>query len=342
MFRLLIDTCVWLDIAKDRHQEPMLAAVEELVKSRRIELLLPRTILDEFTRNKRRIVQESIQSISTTLKRAREVVDKFGLGRPKRTALAELNEIEHRLPTLGEAAVASVTRIEQLFKQSPVIEIYDQIKLRAAQRGIDKRAPFHRQRNGMDDAILIEVYRSVVEQPQVKGTRFAFVTHNKSDFSQPAGDSRVPHPDLAAYFTKVRSLYVTTLGELLRRIEPGLVSEITMEREWHEESRRVSEIVSAIDELVNKVWFNRHMNLRNDLLHGKIKVIERAAWTPKNNQRTIIREVLKGAIRSATQMEKRYGKKELGPWTDFEWGMLNGKLSALRWVLGDEWDMLDT
>ncbi len=36
------------------------------------------------------------------------------------------------------------------------------------------------------------------------------------------------------------------------------------------------------------------------------------------------------------------GKDNLGPYTDFEWGMINGKLSALRWVLGDEWDMLDT
>jgi len=47
------------------------------------------------------------------------------------------------------------------------------------------------------------------------------------------------------------------------------------------------------------------------------------------------------AMRAA---EKRYGKRKIRTYyhDDFGWGMLNGKLSALRWVLGDEWDMLDT
>jgi hypothetical protein len=75
----------------------------------------------------------------------------------------------------------------------------------------------------------------------------------------------------------------------------------------------------------------------------KHKVVDPNPGEPfRYKQNETLREVWKRAMKAATRVEKKYGKKNLGPWDDFEWGMINGKLSALRWVLGDEWDMLDT
>lgn len=51
MFKILIDTCVWLDLAKDYKQQVILTALEELIIQGDIELVLPRTVVDEFARN---------------------------------------------------------------------------------------------------------------------------------------------------------------------------------------------------------------------------------------------------------------------------------------------------
>ena len=71
MFKILIDTCVWLDLAKDYQQQPILTALEELIRMGDIELILPRTVLDEFARNKGRVVEESSRSLSGTMKRVK-------------------------------------------------------------------------------------------------------------------------------------------------------------------------------------------------------------------------------------------------------------------------------
>jgi hypothetical protein len=77
--------------------------------------------------------------------------------------------------------------------------------------------------------------------------------------------------------------------------------------------------------------------------HGKIKIVEKETFPVKDHQRRPIqRDVWEGALKAAAKVEKKYGLENLGPWDDFEWGMLNGKLSALRWALADDWDMLDT
>jgi hypothetical protein len=53
--------------------------------------------------------------------------------------------------------------VEAMFSQATIIETTDAVKLRAAQRAIDKRVPFHHEgKNSINDAILIEVYAQFV------------------------------------------------------------------------------------------------------------------------------------------------------------------------------------
>jgi PIN domain len=152
------------------------------------------------------------RSLSGVLKRVKNVVDRFGDARRKRIVLEQLNDVDHRLPILGESAIDSIARIEKLLVTSAIIETTDAVKLRAAQRAIDRRAPFHRQRNGIDDAILIETYADRLTE-RAPRTRFAFVTHNTKDFSHPTGNDKLPHPDIAPYLSRIRSLFFVSLAE---------------------------------------------------------------------------------------------------------------------------------
>lgn len=91
--------------------------------------------------------------------------------------------------------------------------------------------------------------------------------------------------------------------------------------------RGIEEIQKAAKEIEERVWYDRQsllMDQRN--LSG----------------RTLPEDILAKAEAAARRIEETYGKDHLGLRSDFEWGMWNGKLSALRWVLGSEWDSLDT
>lgn len=341
---LLLDTCVWLDLAGSEANEPLLAAVETLCRQGAIELAVPRIIQDEFARNKDRIVKESGRSLAGTLKRARVALWKYGDPRKRRKAADVLNDIEHRLTGSLDVTAEAVARIEKMFTRS-VLKGDDDAALRAAsERALKKRAPFHTGKNSFADAVIIELYGQMVAN--TKG-RCVFVTHNVKDFSLASGDQRRPHADIAPFFSRIKSRYFIKVVDALRALRPNEFREAMYEHEFMIEPRSASEIGDAIEEMTDRVWYDRHMVMRHAVEMGKCKVISKKEFGPQHYRasahgKLIVDDILAGALKAARRVETKYGKDNLGPYSKFEWGMINGKLSALRWAMGDDWDMLDT
>ena len=312
MHKILIDTCVWLDMAKDPKQQGLVNVIEELIRSKELTLIVPRIVLDEFIRNKERVIKEGTKSLSSVIKRAKDLVDKFGDQKKKQDVLEQLSNVDYKIPTLGEAATVLVTRIEGLLKEATIIETTDDVKLRAVQRAIENKAPYHHHKNSINDAIIIEIYTDIIQDDRSSGFRFAFVTHNKNDFSLPNGNDKFPHPDFAMYFSKIKSHYFINLAEAVHRISPELVTDIMIEDEWAEEPRSMSEIIEAEGEFFDKIWYNRHLNWLYRIKIGQDKIVDNVP-EGKYQPNVTPREIFEGARKVAKSVEKKYGRKNLGP-----------------------------
>lgn len=90
--------------------------------------------------------------------------------------------------------------------------------------------------------------------------------------------------------------------------------------------RSLKQILNASEELDTRLWYGRKMPPEHYRKDG----------TPEY--------IIKGMLKSMKKAEKKYGKQSLmeNMKSDWDWGYLSGKVSAIRWVLGLDWDELDT
>jgi hypothetical protein len=115
--------------------------------------------------------------------------------------------------------------------------------------------------------------------------------------------------------------------------EPNLVfceedAEEDGEEECYFKMRSEEEIHRAAQELGDKVWYYRKEHL--------VSAVERREESIPPD------DIANRMFAEMRRIKQEYGEANLGPLTDWEWGYLNGKLSAIRWAQGLEWDNLDT
>ncbi|UTY57187.1 PIN domain-containing protein [Massilia sp. erpn] len=335
MHLVMLDTCVWLDLATQKAELPMLAAIESLVQDGSIKILLPELVRVEFERNKERVIDATRRRLSSEFRVVKGVIESFG-GDGKGAALETLDDLNLRLPILSEATHSTANRVLDLFETALEISISDTAKVRAAERAIAKKAPFHRQKNSVADAVLAEAFHEFRTAYAGDYATFRFVTHNVTDFSDK--DHRKPHNDLIEIFDGNNSFYFNSTSLAIEDLLDLDEFHYEYGFAWEDEIRGLQEIMSALDELFDKVWYNRHMNLMYHIENGDVEIVP--AGTKRYGNEVVHEDVLVRAKSAAQKVREKY--EDTGPWDDFEWGMLNGKLSALRWVLGDDWDMLDT
>lgn len=175
----------------------------------------------------------------------------------------------------------------------------------------------------MDKTVDVRIYHleriaNILNTPKMYGIRLEYL------------EIEMTKEEQLSYFSYVNEQGITRIEQKLDDLCANIrnqTEKISVFDDTEEEVRTLKEVLEAENMFFDKIWFDRHLSLEYRIEQG-IEDVNPEIW--------------KGAMEAARKVIEKYGEENLGPYSDFEWGMLNGKLSALRWVLGCEWDMLDT
>ncbi|MEA1843417.1 PIN domain-containing protein [Agrobacterium tumefaciens] len=338
MLKVLVDTCVWLDLLGDYRVRPRLKAFVHLVRRGKIGLIVPRIVVEEFDRNKVKTLKAISTGMANHVGEASRLARKFMRSNQSTELSRHLEDLAEQMNRESEAAEREIHEVERLFEEFPITPTSDAARLRVSRRAEAKLAPFHRGTNSTADALILEGFReAIAADPDIENT-YIFITSNHSDFSQVNGDRRVPHPDLAEYFPENRASFALDVMSVISLFGMDIIHQFMPDE--FDEPRKKTEIMEMIDKLEDISRYHDIKDREKLIEAGRIVIVEddpdsRRKPTPPG---IIRRSILERQRRQLEDLEAKLDEDEKRELDEWERGELSGRLAALEWLMGGEWD----
>ena len=232
MHYLVIDTCVWVDLAVSEFS--LVEKLFQLVDTKKVRVVLPEVVKDEWNRCRAKVSRQVTTEIKKTRSAAIEIAS-FLQG----SHIRELSSMISVIDPMSKGKQISAQRIkaiEEIMEASSTIavQISLQVKLQAVAYALDKKAPF-RQRNSMGDALIF--FAAIEWANSNTPFRSVFVTHNTKDFSETSG-GEADHDSITRLAPELQTLadesgmrYGIIFGRVLNEVEEAIATEAEVERE---------------------------------------------------------------------------------------------------------------
>jgi hypothetical protein len=228
--RLLVDTCVWLDIAGDARLAPLLDVLDRLCLRGTLQLVVPDVVIGELDRNFDGVQQKTKRVYEALVRDVLDMGQVLTTDADREELRRSLGKVANALPTFQGALNSRLRRVKAMLTHAGVFAqtSTESMMLNAFRRGLAKKAPFTRGKNSCGDSLILEHFDTCARTLSTDD-RYALVTSNKQDFSSP-DDHRLPHPDIAELFDGAQRIFSINLAEYIKGIDnTGAVSPAVVE-----------------------------------------------------------------------------------------------------------------
>lgn len=218
MIPLILDSNIWIEfLAKD--QNGIYALFMEKLDAGDVFAVTNDVIIEEWKRNKESTINKIKETILKEAKPAKTICE--FLSEPDKKALGTI--IDSAIANREKLALDRVEELERILMSSPKMEVTDEMKLKAVEFALLKKAPFSVKGNSVADALILFSALSYFKDTDFS-TRPYFITFNHTDFSNPENRDEI-HPDLKSLLEGTNIQYTRNLAEALN-LSSKMVKEI--------------------------------------------------------------------------------------------------------------------